>query len=157
MGTKGLADYFEAVVAAGAKAKLASNWVMTEVLRVLGEQEIDISGFGIAAESLAELVKMVEAKEVNSNSAKDIFASMLAGDGEARAIAESQGKLQVSDDHAIDGFVEEAIAANEKAVADYRAGEEKAAKFLVGQVMRLSKGQANPEMAVRILKEKLDG
>ena len=154
---KGLADYFEAVVEAGAKSKLASNWVMTEVLRVLGEQDIEISGFGIAPASLAELVKMVEAKEVNSNSAKDIFGAMLAGEGGAREIAESQGKLQVSDDSAIDGFVDEVIAANEKAVTDYRAGEEKAAKFLVGQVMRLSKGQANPEIAFRILKEKLDG
>ncbi len=153
---KALADYYEAVVATGVSAKLASNWVMTEVLRVLGEENIEISSFSVPAKELASLVAMVEAKEVNSNSAKDIFGVMLAEGGEPREIAESKGKLQVSDDGLIVGFVEQAISGNAKAASDYQAGEEKAITFLVGQVMRFSKGQANPEVALRILKEKLD-
>lgn len=153
---KALADYYEEVVRTGVSPKLASNWVMTEVLRVLGEEATDIGSFSVSAKDLGGLVAMVEAKDVNSNSAKDIFCVMLADGGEPREIAESQGKLQVSDDGVIVVFVDKVILENPKAASDYQSGEEKAIKFLVGQVMRFSKGQANPEMALRILKEKLD-
>ena len=151
-----LADYFESVLSHGVKPKSASNWIMTEVLRVLSEQDQAIAGFAISADRLAALIALTEKNVINSNSAKEVFAAMLESDEAPEAIVEARGMAQVSDEGAIRGVVEEAVAANQQSAEDYRNGKEAALKFLVGQVMRLSKGKANPQLATRILKEMLD-
>ena len=156
LGEKDIADYFEAIVEAGVSAKPASNWVMTEVLRLLSEENLTISEFPITASRLAGLISLTEKKTINSNSAKEVFAIMLKEDGAAEDIVKDRGMVQVSDTGEIGKIAETVIAEHPGPADDYRNGKEKALMFLVGQVMRLSKGKANPEMASKILKEKLD-
>jgi aspartyl-tRNA(Asn)/glutamyl-tRNA(Gln) amidotransferase subunit B len=156
LSEKELADYFEAIVEQGVSAKPASNWVMTEVLRLLSEKDLPLSELGISASRLAGLIKLTESNAINSNSAKEVFSIMVSEGGEAEDIVKARGMAQVSDSGEIGKIAESVIAEHSGPADDYRAGKEKALMFLVGQVMRLSKGKANPEMAAKILKEKLD-
>jgi len=153
---KAVGDYFEATAAAAGDAKAASNWVMNEVLRVLGEGEQEIENFGVTPEQLGALVKLQSDKTVSSTAAKEIFAVLLERDGgDPKAIAEELGKVQTSDTGAIEVFVDQAIEANPGPADEFRSGKENALQFLVGQVMRFSKGQANPQMASEMLRKKL--
>jgi len=152
---KAIADYYEAVAEASGCFKAASNWVMTEVMHVLSEKEQDISAFSIATSSLAELIKLVADKTINNSSAKEVFAMMLKEGGTPADLVKKKGMAQVSDTAAIEEFVEKAIAENPKSVADFKGGKKAALQFLVGQVMRFSRGKANPGMAAESLREKL--
>ena len=150
---KGIADYFEAVVVAAQKnAKASANWVMTEVMRVLSESSGEISDFGVPPERLGELIGLVDAKTLNSNKAKEVFAVMLSEGGAPKDIVAARGLAQVSDEGQIETFVRQVIAENPKVVADYLGGKPAALQFLMGQVMRLSKGKANPPMVLDLLK-----
>lgn len=153
---KAIADYYEAVVKASGEAKAASNWVMTEVLRVLSEEGGDVSDFRVSADQLGAVIKLAAAKTVSSSGAKKIFAVLLEEGGDPKAIMEREGLAQVSDSGAMGGFVDQAIEANAKSVEEYKGGKVQALQFLVGQVMRFSKGKANPQLAMQLLKEKLD-
>ena len=152
---KAVADYFEEAVQGGVNAKAVSNWVMTEVLRVVSDMDADISTFPVRPDMLAELIALTENKTINSNSAKDVFAILLRDGGRPKDIVKEKGMAQVSDQSAIEAFVEQAIAENPKSVADYREGKKAALQFLVGQVMRFSRGKANPQMAAERLKATL--
>ncbi|MBN1270372.1 MAG: Asp-tRNA(Asn)/Glu-tRNA(Gln) amidotransferase subunit GatB [Kiritimatiellae bacterium] len=154
---KAVADYYEEVARLSGNPKAASNWVMTEVLRVLAERELDVRRLKIGPAALADLVRLVDEKVVNMPTAKELFAIMLEQGGAPRVIVKERGLGQVSDGAAIEGLADEAIAANPKSVADYRAGKEAALKFLIGQVMRLSKGKANPQVAADVLRRRLAG
>ncbi len=153
---KGVADYFEAVVLCGAAPKAASNWVMTEVLRALAETETDISQWPIPAHSLAELVKMTESRVLNSNTAKTVFTVMRQEGGDPRRIVAEKGLAQVKDEAALDEWVAQAMAESSCSVADYRRGKTAALQYLVGQVMRLSRGKADPARARALLLAALD-
>jgi aspartyl-tRNA(Asn)/glutamyl-tRNA(Gln) amidotransferase subunit B len=153
---KSVADYYEAVVQAGAASKAASNWIMTEVMRVLSEAGKPIEEFGIEASALAELIKLTDAKTINSSSAKEVFAIMLEEGGRPEDIVKARGMAQVSDVSAIDAFVDQALAENPKSVEDYKNGKKAALQFLVGQVMRFSKGKANPQMAAQVLQDRMN-
>lgn len=153
---KAVADYFEEAAALSSNSKAISNWMMTEMLRMLAEREVDIVDVQIRPKALAELVKLVDEKTLNSNSAKEVFASLFEDGGMPAAIVEEKCLAQVSDSASIDQFVDQAIAENPKSVSDYKAGKTKAAKFLVGQVMRLSQGRSNPQLVMEALKSKLD-
>ncbi len=151
-----VADYFEAVVGYGAKPKTASNWIMTEVLRSLTELAMDMRQWPIAAEALAELVKLTETRTINSSTAREVFTQMMAqAGGDPRRIVEEQGLAQVSDSSALDAWVGQAIEAAPQSVADYRRGKTAALQYLVGQVMRLSRGKADPAQVRELLLEKL--
>ena len=152
---KAVGDYFEVAARGASNPKATSNWVMTDVLRTLSEKGIPITEFGIPADALAELVELAETKVINSSTAREVFAVMLAEGGRAKAIVAARGLAQVSDSGAIEKIVDEIIAGNAKVVDDYRAGKAAALKFLVGQVMKLSKGKANPQMATEMLERKL--
>lgn len=152
---RNLADYFEAVIAAGASPKAASNWIMTDVLRVLGESDQEITAFKIAPQALAGLISLVERKVLNMPSAREVFAEMAKIGGDPEQIVKEKGLTQVSDSGEIDTWIEEAMSASPKSVEDYRNGKKAAAKFLVGQVMRLSRGKANPQMVGAMLEERL--
>lgn len=151
---KGVADYFEAA-ASGGNAKAAANWVMTEVMRVLSEREVDVGVFPVPAAGLGRLIALVDKGVLNSTKAKEVFAVMLEEGGEPEAIVEARGMAQVSDTGAIEGFVTEAIAENANVVEDYRNGKQAALQFLMGQVMKKSRGKANPPMVLDLLKQKL--
>jgi len=152
---KAIADYFESAAGMSKNPKLVSNLMMTEMLRILSETEKDISEIVITPEALAKLSNLVNAKTINSNTAKKVFEILFEEGGEPESIVEKNGWAQVSDTGAIEGFVDEAIAANPKSVSDFKAGKVAAVKFLVGQVMRFSKGKANPQLAEKLLLEKL--
>ncbi|MEI8138421.1 MAG: Asp-tRNA(Asn)/Glu-tRNA(Gln) amidotransferase subunit GatB [bacterium] len=152
---KAVGDYFEDAARCSRNPKAVSNWVMTDVLRTLTEKGISISAFAIKPAALAELVDLTDAKVINSNTARDVFAIMLERGGLAKDIVAARGLAQVSDAGAIEAVVDQIIAENSKSVEDFRNGKAAAMKFLVGQVMRLSKGKANPQMAGALLEKKL--
>jgi aspartyl-tRNA(Asn)/glutamyl-tRNA(Gln) amidotransferase subunit B len=152
---KAVADYFEAAVGFSSNPKAISNWMMTEMLRLLSEKEKEITGVPITPAALAGLVKLTENKVINSTTAKEIFAELFEKGGDAEKIVQERGLGQVSDSGVIATLVEQAIAENPKSVADFKSGKAAAAKHLVGQVMRLSKGKANPQLVTQIIEAKL--
>jgi aspartyl-tRNA(Asn)/glutamyl-tRNA(Gln) amidotransferase subunit B len=154
---RAVADYFEVAVRAGAAAKSASNWIMTDVLRVLSEQGMTIASFPVSAEDLAGLIDLLESKTLNAPSAKQVFEKMVAEGGTPKEWVAKLGLEQVSDSSELEGFVKQAMDANPKSVEDYRNGKKAAAQFLMGQVMKLSRGKANPGMVMKMLTEQLGG
>jgi len=152
-----LADYFEAAVKAGAAPKAASNWVMGELLAVLNKQGKGIAESPISAAQLAALLKLLDGGVISGKIAKTVFEQMAEGAGEPAQIVERLGLVQVTDNAAIEGFVLQAMDANPSVVAEYRAGKEAVLGFLVGQVMKLSKGKANPALVNGTLKKMLAG
>lgn len=154
---KPLANYFEEVASLSGAAKVASNWVMTELLRNLNDANIDVERSPISALHLSELIKMIESKEISGKMAKDVFAEMWKTSGAPKEIVRSKGMSQITDPSAVEQLVDGVMVANPQAVADYRSGKEKLFGFFVGQVMKASKGQANPELVNQVLKSKLKG
>ena len=152
---KAVGDYFESAARQSRNPKAVSNWVMTDVLRTLTERGIPITGFAIKPDALAELVDLTDAKVINSNTARDVFAIMLKEGGRAKEIVAARGLAQVSDAGAIEAVVDQVITENPKSVEDFKNGKAAAMKFLIGQVMRFSKGKANPQMAGALLEKKL--
>ncbi|MEI6810323.1 MAG: Asp-tRNA(Asn)/Glu-tRNA(Gln) amidotransferase GatCAB subunit B, partial [bacterium] len=154
---KTVADYFERAAACSSNYKGLSNWIMTEVLRHLAETGKTMSTVNVAAEALAELVAMIDAGGVNNTAAKEVLNIMFEHGGRPADIVRDRGLSQVSDTGALSALVEKAIADNSKSAADFRNGKAAALQFLVGQVMRASKGKANAGMVLEMLRAKLDG
>ena len=154
---RALADYFESAAQLSKNPKAASNWVMVELLRELNEAKLEVDKSPIAAERLAELIQMIDSKEISGKMAKDVFAEMWKSGKAPKEIVKASGMSQITDASAIESIVDQVMAANAQGVADYRGGKEKLFGFFVGQVMKASKGQANPEMVNQILKAKLKG
>jgi aspartyl-tRNA(Asn)/glutamyl-tRNA(Gln) amidotransferase subunit B len=152
-----LADYFEAVVKAGGSPKAASNWVMVELLAVLKAQDKGIAESPIGPAHLAGMLSMIEKQTISGKIAKTVFEEMAKGGGDPKAIVERLGLVQVSDPSAVEGFVRQAMDQNPSVVAEYRAGKEAVLGFLVGQVMKVSKGKANPALVNETLKAMLKG
>ncbi len=150
-----LADYFEAVVAAGAPAKAAANWVMGELLGGLNAQGLEIGKSPIQPGQLAGLLKMVAAGELSGKMGKDVFAEMLTSGDDPAAIVEKKGLKQVSDTGALEAIVRQLAAENPQQVAQFKAGKDKIIGFFVGQVMKATKGQANPALVNDLLKKVL--
>ncbi len=153
--TRALAEYFEATVKAGALAKSAANWISVELLRRLNEAGKDIAESPLAPAALAELLAKIEKGEITAASGKKVFAKMFeTGKGAAEIIA-AEGFSQISDTSAIEKIAREIVAKNADNVAKYRAGNEGVFKFFVGQVMRETRGQANPQIVNEIVKRVL--
>jgi aspartyl-tRNA(Asn)/glutamyl-tRNA(Gln) amidotransferase subunit B len=152
---KTIADYFDATAKLVKDAKLVSNWVMGEVLRVLKEQKTDIAQFAIKPAAFADLLNLISDATISGKIAKEVFEDMLASGKPAKAIVAEKGLVQVSDTNVIEKAADEIIAAHPKEVERYRNGEEKVFGFLVGQLMKATKGKANPKVANEILRKKL--
>ncbi len=155
--TRELADYYEAITQVCSDFKMVSNWVMGEVLRVLNERKIDIADFPISPERLGKLLNLILNKTISINIAKTVFEEMLQSDAEPEAIVEEKGLAQVSDRGLIEEIVDKVIQENPKQVEQYRGGKTKVFGYFVGQVMRATRGKANPAIVNEILKEKLSG
>ncbi len=155
--SKPLADYFEAVVKDGAAAKAASNWIMGELLGALNAQGQEIEASPIAPAQLAGLLRMLEAGELSGKMAKDVFGEMFASGADAAAIVEKKGLKQISDARALEGIVAGVVAANPEQAEQFRAGKEKVLGFFVGQVMKQTKGQANPALVNDLVRKILAG
>ena len=151
------ADYFEAVVRAGGNPKTAANWVITELAGALGQAGLTLAQTPVSAAALAELVGLLTDATISGKIAKDVFAEMCRSGQGARAIVAEKGWQQVTDSGAIADLARQALAANPNAVAEFRRGNAKSLQFLVGQVMKLSRGKANPQLAVQELRRLLDG
>jgi aspartyl-tRNA(Asn)/glutamyl-tRNA(Gln) amidotransferase subunit B len=150
------ADYFEHTVAKlPGQAKLCANWIMGELSGRLNRENLDIAQAPISADRLAGLLARIGDGTISGKIAKDVFDAMWAGSGNADAVIESRGLKQISDSGAIGKIVDEVLANNARQVADYKAGKEKAFNSLVGQVMKASKGKANPAQVNEMLKAKL--
>lgn len=154
--SKYLADFFEATVAICNQPKKVSNWLMGETLRLLRETGKDPEDMNISPAHLAELIELVDTKIITGAVAKEIFQVMFEQDISPKAYAEEKGLQTVTDDGALYHVAEEVLAANQKSVTDYLNGKEKAIGFLVGQTMKVMKGQADPERVKALLKELLD-
>ena len=152
-----MAEYYDALVAAGAEAKAAANWLMGEVSKHLNACSLDIRSCPVPPASLAEMIALIDKGTISGKIAKTVFESMWNEGKTATVIIKEQGLVQMSDEGELGGIVEAVIAAHPQSVADFKAGKEKAIGFLVGQIMRQTKGRANPELVNRILKEKLTG
>jgi aspartyl-tRNA(Asn)/glutamyl-tRNA(Gln) amidotransferase subunit B len=151
-----LADYFERAVAAYPHPKTVSNWVMSELLRAIpADDEGAIARAPVPPAHLAGLLRLVEAGTISGKMAKDVFETMFRSGQDAETIVRREGLTQVSDAGELARIVEEVLAANAKAVDDYRKGKAAAAKALVGQVMKATGGKANPAMVNQLLQEKL--
>lgn len=153
--TRRVADYFEAVAAAAGDAKAASNWVMTDVLGWLKEQQCEIADFPIPAEHLGELIRLVADGTLSSSLARKVFSRMAETGWAPAAIVEEEGLTQVSDVGSIEAWVDDVIAAQPDEAARYRAGDTKVFGFLMGQVMKRSRGKADPRRASGILRNRL--
>ena len=156
-GSRELADYFEAVVAAAGDAKLSANWVMGELSGALNKAGLEITQSPIDAATLAGLLLRIRDETISGKIAKEVFEAIWDGEGDADAVINARGLRQVTDNTAIEAMVEEAIAANPEQLEQYRAGKTKLMGFFVGQVMKASGGKANPQQVNEILKRRLDG
>ncbi len=158
------AEYYEKVVAAlsphaqseKVAAKSAANWVTGELFRLMSAAGASIEDVKVTPAQLAGLIRLVDSKTININTARQVFEEMFAGGQDARAIVEAKGLAQVSDEDALSKVVEDALNANPQQVQAYLAGNEKLFQFLVGQTMKLTKGKGNPQVLQRLLKAALD-
>ena len=153
--TRELADYFEAVASESGDAKAASNWVMGEVLRVLKEECLNVGQISVKPAALGRLIKLVAEGAISGKIAKKVFAEMAVTGKEPDVVIREQGLVQISDAGAIREKVVAVLDANPAEVEKYLAGKEQVIGFLVGQVMRETRGQANPKVVNEILQEEL--
>jgi aspartyl-tRNA(Asn)/glutamyl-tRNA(Gln) amidotransferase subunit B len=155
MDDRRVADYFEATAIGCGNAKLASNWVMTEVLRVMNERDIAITVFPIGPDRLAQLIDAQSDGRISRNAAKRVFEHLANHDVEVDAAIAELGLEQISNRKELAALVQEVLAANPDPVADYRAGREKAMHALQGMVMKKTSGKANPQLTRELLIELL--
>ena len=154
-GDKSFADLFEAAAAICGKPKKVSNWIMTETIRLLKENEMDPDQIRFSPEHLAKLVDLADAGSVTNTVAKEVFEKVFKEDIDPEAYVKEKGLLTVNDEGALRETVAKVVAENPQSVEDYHNGKEKAIGFLVGQTMRAMKGKANPALVNQILKELL--
>ncbi len=150
-----LGDYFEALARQSKNPKAAANWIINNLRARLAESGTTLADLKFTPEYILDLLELVDSRRISSSIAQQVFAEMFAGGQAPGAIVEKKGWAQVSDAGAIEAFCDQAIAAHPGPVADYKAGKAAALNFLKGQVMKLSKGKANPTLAGEILERKL--
>ena len=153
-----LADYFEQALAAYPAGKKLSNWIMTELMRVLkGDEGIDITACPVSPQNLARLLTMVDEGMISGKIAKTVFEEMMSSGADPDTVVKEQGLVQVSDEGELLEMVREIIAANPEQAEQFRAGKSKVLGFFVGQLMRQTKGKANPQMANELFSRELQG
>lgn len=152
---KATADYFEAAVDAGADPKACVNWLMGEFASQLSTDGIEITKAPVSAENLAALLKLISKGTISGKIAKKVFATMWKEGGNPEEIVKAQGLVQISDTAELSKLVDEVVGKNPKAVEDFKAGKKKAVGALVGQIMKATKGKANPRVINELLNKKL--
>jgi aspartyl-tRNA(Asn)/glutamyl-tRNA(Gln) amidotransferase subunit B len=150
-----LADFFEKASKDSPKPKSVANWIINDLLSALSAASLDLSACPIQPASIGELTVLIEGGTISGRQGKEVFAEMMVSGKAPAIIVEEKGLKQVSDTGAIEAFCDEVINANPASVADFKSGKEAALNFLKGQVMKLSKGKANPAVAGEILAKKL--
>ena len=153
--SRDLAAFFEAASASAKNAKAVANWMLRNLLQRLNESGSEISDCKITPDALAAMILMIESGEISNRMAQEVFDQMFESGKSARAIVEEQGLTQISDEDALAGIVAQVIAENPAAVQDFKQGKKRAVGFLVGQVMKATRGKANPGMVNQKLQEVL--
>jgi aspartyl-tRNA(Asn)/glutamyl-tRNA(Gln) amidotransferase subunit B len=154
--SQALASYFEEAAKTSGQAKLASNWIMGEVARRLNAQDMSLQAAPVQAAQLAALIGRISDGTISNNAAKQVFDALWNGEGQdVDALIEAKGLKQMNDSGALEAIVVEVMATNAKNVAEFKAGNEKALNALVGQIMKASKGKANPQQVNDLLRAKL--
>ena len=153
--TKEMSDMFEKTVSLGADPKLASNYLMVDVNAYLNKVQKELSETKLTAEGLAGMIKLITDGTISSKIAKKVFAELIEHGGDAAQIVKEKGLIQVSDSGQLLAWVNEALDNNPKSIEDYKNGRDRAIGFLVGQIMKASKGQANPQMINKMLLEEI--
>ncbi|MEB8171757.1 Asp-tRNA(Asn)/Glu-tRNA(Gln) amidotransferase subunit GatB [Macrococcoides caseolyticum] len=154
--TKEMSDFFEAMIALDADAKLSSNWLMGGVNEYLNKNQKELHETALTPENLSEMVKLLADGTISSKIAKKVFAETVETGKAPKVIMEEQGLVQISDPEQLKAFVTEALDNNPQSIEDFKNGKGKATGFLVGQIMKISKGQANPQLVNKILREELE-
>jgi len=154
--SKAMAGYFEAVAKTSGQAKLASNWIMGEVSRRLNASETGIEQSAVTSVQLAGLIARIADGTISNSAGRQVFEALWNGEGQdADAVIEAKGLKQISDTGALDRIIDEVVAANPDNVAQFKAGKDKAFNALVGQIMKASKGKANPQQVNDLLRKKI--
>ena len=151
-----VAEFFEETARRGGNAKAARDWIMGELSRTLNERDVEIEQAGITPEALAGLVRLVDRGAINNTTAKMVFEKMYGTGRSADEIVSSEGLTQISDEDALATIVRAIMSAQPEALAQYRAGKAASFGFLVGQVMKATKGKANPALVNAMLRRILD-
>ncbi|KIL50692.1 aspartyl/glutamyl-tRNA(Asn/Gln) amidotransferase subunit B [Jeotgalibacillus alimentarius] len=153
--TKEMSDFFELTLKQGADAKLASNWLMGEVSAYLNAEQKELSDTALTSEGLAGMIKLIEDGTISSKIAKKVFKELIEKGGDPNKIVKEKGLVQISDEGQLLGFVTEALDNNPQSIEDFKNGKDRAIGFLVGQIMKASKGQANPPMVNKLLMQEI--
>lgn len=153
--SKAIADFFETTAILHKNPKAISNWIMAELMRELSGKETKLEEFPISPTQLAELVKLIDNQTINGKTAKNVFMDILRTTTSPEAYVKEKGLVQITDTAAIEKIVDEAITNNQAAVKEYKGGKEGALNSIVGQVMKVSKGKANPQIVRELLLKKL--
>lgn len=154
--TKAVADYYEKVVSVTDDFKSASNWIMTDVLGYLNENKIEIIQFPISAENLGKLINLISQGIISSKIAKEVFQIMLESNGDPEKIVKEKNLIQISDEGEIIKIIHEVLEKNKNQIDEYLSGKEKVLGFFVGQIMKETKGKANPQLVNQLLKSELE-
>ncbi len=152
-----LAEYFERVVERSGNAQQSSNFVLGDLSRLANETGVAVADSAVTPEHLSELIALIESKRINSKIAKELLTRMWSGEGSPAAIVDREGLAQTSDRGTVERFVDEVLAAHGDVVAEYKAGKSNVAGFLVGQVMKASRGKADPALVNEIVRSRLAG
>lgn len=152
---KETADFFEATVAAGADPKQASNWIMGELSAYLNSEQKELADVALTPEGLAGMIKLISDGTISSKIAKKVFKELVEKGGSAEKIVKDQGLVQISDEGALLTVIAEVLDANPQSIDDFKNGKEKAIGFLVGQIMKATKGQANPPLVNKLLQQEI--
>ena len=154
--SKKMADYFDETVKLGAKPKTVSNWLMGDISKLVNDRELETGDVPFEPAKLKALIDLIEKGAISNSAAKKVLTEMFDSSDEPEKIVERLGLSQVSDEGALSSMIQEVLAQNPQSIADYKAGKDKALGFLMGQVMRVSKGKANPQIINKMLKDALD-
>ncbi len=154
--SKQLADYYEEVLKETNDYKSTSNWVMVDVLKIINEEKLEISDFPITPQNLGKLINLINNNTISGKIAKDVFPEMLKSSKKPETIVKEKNLVQITDTGFIDKSVEDVLNSNQSQVEEYLSGKEKVLGFLVGQIMKATKGKANPQIVNEILKKKLE-
>lgn len=151
-----LADYYEKILNVTNDYKSASNWVMTEVLKVINDEKISINEFQISPENLGKLILLINNKTISGKIAKEVFPEMLKTNKDPEEIVKEKNLIQITDTTEIENAIDKILTQNQKQVEEYLSGKDKVWGFFVGQIMRETKGKANPQIVNELLKSKLE-
>lgn len=155
VGDKTLGEFYEGVVKEGADSKTASNWILGDLLRILKEKEMECSDMTLEPQLLYKLIKLIGEGKISGTAAKEVFDEMFVSGKNPEDIVKEKGLSQISSSEVLEKVVGEVLAANPKSIEDYKNGKLQAAGFLMGQVMKATKGQANPAVAKELIEVKL--